>query len=108
MVGHIHHNRAIDGDTVAIEIIRYESRKEELVSPTDTPSGATVAGLMEPTAEASPSALEGLSSAEPRDGLREQGGLLYGRVVGIIRRTWRHYAGSLDPHFDASRIRSVS
>lgn len=93
ITGKLQVNRAIDGDLVAIEIISGETSaaaaqmEEEEKQDRETVSGASVA---EETAEATVEAVEGLS--------RENGGgFLQGRVVGIIRRNWKSYAGSLDP-----------
>ena len=102
-------NRAVNGDLVAIEI---------LTTSTDDPHDATVpvksnnnnnnstssstirddnavevsADTAEPTAEL----LEGLVPSSSSTALGKQRITFYGRVVGIIKRNWRQYAGSLD------------
>lgn len=62
------------------------------------------AGVREETAAPTAAAMEGLSEgnnaqAPSTFGLFQQdgqGGVLYGRVVGVIRRNWRQYAGSIE------------
>jgi len=101
-------NRAVNGDLVAIEI---------LTTSTDDPHDAIVpvissnnnnstsssmtrddnavevsADTAEPTAEL----LEGLVPSSSSTALGKQRITFYGRIVGIIKRNWRQYAGSLD------------
>jgi exosome complex exonuclease DIS3/RRP44 len=100
-------NRALDGDVVAIEIVHEEDEKVTASSvdsntigdsATNNPA-AGVGEVNQGTMEASTALIEGLSvggsAAAP----------LRGRVVGIIRRNWKQYAGSLipfnDPHSSA-------
>ena len=81
-------NRAISGDSVAVQL---------LTDPTPDPNPshnntntAPVTGAAAETAEASTAAIEGLSlsSATSQE--------LHGCVVGILRRSARQYAGSID------------
>ncbi len=109
--GHKRVNRAVDGDVVAIELMNFPfdwaTEEEEEEDSRGNPSqdgnsnmGATIAAeTADPTIEA----LEGiqssssLSSSSSRQSNKEDTNdeQLHGRVVGIIRRNWRQYAGSL-------------
>lgn len=77
-------NRSLDGDVVAIEEISGPSS----ASPFSSASADTLAdaaAIPEETAPISNDQLENLAPATR-----------YARVVGIIRRNWRHYAGSIN------------
>ncbi|KAJ1403818.1 hypothetical protein B484DRAFT_404970, partial [Ochromonadaceae sp. CCMP2298] len=103
-------NRALDGDVVALELC-------EAADPNDTDkdmgtSGSEGGGMVvgEETAEPSAEAMEGIASASASFSTSKStptsasasapsdlhAGPLYGRVVGVIKRNWRQYAGSLD------------
>jgi exosome complex exonuclease DIS3/RRP44 len=75
-------NRAIDGDVVAVELIDSRSMNIDVRDLSIISSGV-VAETAEPTIEA----IEGLPL--------ERSTVQHGRVVGIVRRNWRQYAGSL-------------
>jgi exosome complex exonuclease DIS3/RRP44 len=122
VTGHIRVNRAVDGDVVAIELVaapenetdeqakRMEQQLRGLEGGEERGNDAAAEGsdLQEPTLEA----LEGISAPAPANkdqklstGSKQQQAtkpgedasqLLYGRVVGVIRRNWKQYAGSLD------------
>ena len=95
-------NRALDGDVVAIEILEQQSSGDTsnmFIDTNNNSNDAMPLGLGEvstSTAEASDFQIEGIapSSTTANSGLRESE---RGRVVGIIRRNWRQYAGSLVP-----------
>ena len=75
-------NRAIDGDVVAVELI--DSRSVNIdIHAVCIISSEVAAETAEPTIEA----IEGLPL--------ERSAVQHGRVVGIVRRNWRQYAGSL-------------
>jgi exosome complex exonuclease DIS3/RRP44 len=76
-------NRAIDGDVVAVHLQESMASRAPDFALTPTITSDVAAE----TAEASVEAIEGLPS-EPAPAQN-------GRVVGIIRRNWRQYAGSL-------------
>jgi exoribonuclease R len=84
-------NRALDGDLVAVEIISAaEQSAEESKSSISLHSSEiekNSVGIAEETAVPSAADLEGLQ--------KQSGGDKEGRVVGIIRRNWRQYAGSV-------------
>jgi exosome complex exonuclease DIS3/RRP44 len=111
-------NRAIDGDVVAIELLAGAPTAAELSADArllgHEAVGAPAAGVQEETAEPSVDELEGIptgpaesaSAAAPSAtglfGAKDSTATLYGRVVGVIRRNWRQYAGSLEFTSDAS------
>jgi exosome complex exonuclease DIS3/RRP44 len=93
-------NRAIDGDLVALELVDPSSvsgssamdlggEEEAAVQKSAEETGASVPNE---NAEATYDVIEGIASEEKTTGSVA----LQGRVVGIIRRNWRQYAGSLD------------
>lgn len=86
LLGKLQVNRAIDGDLVAIELVSGSADQRDDRETSTVPLSS--AALAEETAEASVEAIEGISGGSS---------VLQGRVVGIIRRNWRNYAGSLDP-----------
>lgn len=99
ITGHLHVNRAIDGDTVVVQLLSPE--EEAVVDAIVT--GRTVkpiaVAVAPQTAEATPEAEEGLADEQTQStvsaavtGFRA----LRGRVVGILKRTWKQLAGSLD------------
>ena len=77
--GSVSINRALDGDVVAIEEISQPAASVPESAP------APGSAIPEETAPISNDQLESLVPATR-----------YARVVGIIRRNWRHYAGSVD------------
>ena len=93
-------NRALDGDLVAVEIITEGSDDKRandggIIDDLCAVSLSSSTIIAEPTAAPTPSAMEGLevnSSVTPEKNEK------FGRVVGIIRRNWRQYAGSLIPY----------
>ena len=97
----INNNRAIDGDTVVVEVLREESHSSFAVSVDNSQGGDAQVGS--DTAEASVAGVEGLPySAVPStsDGgkVRVDGGDAgdrKGRVVSVLKKTWRQFAGSL-------------
>lgn len=101
--GDVNVNRALDGDVVAVELIETETGEDSVTfKSTDAPLG--VGEISCSTADASSSQIEGLAVSTDQDQPRAQSpeqlgkeSPLKGRVVGIIRRNWRQYAGSLVP-----------
>lgn len=80
--GREYSNRAIDGDVVAVELI--DTRSVNInVRDVCIISSEVTSETAEPTIEA----IEGLPL--------ERSAVQHGRVVGIVRRNWRQYAGSL-------------
>lgn len=84
--GYLNVNRAISGDSVAVRLLSDE--REAPPVPKTEPKAQIVAGIAAETAEASPAAIEGLISNSSKE--------LQGCVVGILRRSPRQYAGSID------------
>ncbi|EER07923.1 mitotic control protein dis3, putative, partial [Perkinsus marinus ATCC 50983] len=88
--GRFNINRAVDGDVVAVE---------EIHTPTSTSSNDdgddddNVAVLPTSGAEAMEERVLEEESTTPEGGIIEK----EGRVVGIIKRNWREYAGTLRP-----------
>lgn len=82
-------NRALDGDLVAVEIISATEESEQLkeISLHSSEMEKNSVGIAEETAIPSAADLEGLQKQSEGD--------KQGRVVGIIRRNWRQYAGSV-------------
>jgi exosome complex exonuclease DIS3/RRP44 len=111
-------NRAIDGDVVAVELLPGPPTAEELSADArllgHEAAEAPAAGVQEETAEPGVDELEGIPTgpAEPTSaaapsaaglfGAKDSTAALYGRVVGVIRRNWRQYAGSLEFTSDTS------
>jgi exosome complex exonuclease DIS3/RRP44 len=99
-----HVNRAIDGDMVAIELI--SSAEANRLSSDDLLVSDKAMSLRDElvvsteTADASYEQIEGLSSLASSTGASTASSSatteLYGRVVGIMKRNWRQYAGSID------------
>lgn len=99
-------NRALDGDVVAIEIIE-EAGNATLSNDGNSLNKASAAGVGEVnqgTLEASTAMIEGLSVAAQGT---QAAVALKGRVVGIIRRNWKQYAGSLIPFSDSPASKTV-
>lgn len=97
--GGAHVNRAIDGDVVAVEIIAGLSDDSGQLSQSCPPaeassssssssSSTSSAQIAAETCEATPEAVEGLAPSAVTVPQR-------GRVVGIVRRGTRTYAGSI-------------
>lgn len=87
-------NRATDGDVVAVELLEGsedEAEEADLASAVEATPAEEPVHIAEPTLAPSVEAIEGLPI--PREPATHS---LRGRVVGIIRRNWRNYAGSLD------------
>lgn len=78
-------NRAIDGDVVAIQILDNDPDVAKEIEKTTTESDGTARVVGAGTLEPSTAVIEGTAVAAT----------IYGKVVGIIRRNWRQYAGSL-------------
>lgn len=91
-------NRAVDGDVVAIELVdeallpgEEEFTRALLDGDVEALSAVVVGeGLAEPTPEAEEGIVIGGSG-----GGGGGDGRFFGKVVGIIKRNWRSYAGSL-------------
>jgi exosome complex exonuclease DIS3/RRP44 len=89
-------NRAIDGDLVALELVDpasvQTSSSSSAMDVGDDSVPAAEEGAIVPNenAEATYEAIEGIASDS------KVTVALQGKVVGIIRRNWRQYAGSLD------------
>ena len=90
--GRMRVNRALDGDVVAVELVDSERDEADAPSSVDDGTRGPVEAVAE-TAEPTIAAVEGLSE-ESSDSSKEKP--LYGRVVGIVRRNWRQYAGVLE------------
>ena len=91
--GRMRVNRALDGDVVAVELLDSERDEAEVpLAPVESQVSSNVEATAE-TAEPTIAAIEGLSE-EPSNSSKEK--TLYGRVVGIVRRNWRQYAGVLE------------
>lgn len=98
-------NRALDGDVVAIEILEGEEPQEMEVDAQRSELPTGVGEVMASTAEASSFQIEGLSTpgdklgggSKKRKTVEALEAVERGRVVGIIRRNWRQYAGSMVP-----------
>lgn len=90
-------NRAFDGDIIAVELCDSEKDDGEVELP-DFDNEEELNIMVPATNEASIEQLEGLSGSENSAQTVADGsvGYLSGRVVGIIRRNWKKYAGSLE------------
>eukprot|EP01041_Mallomonas_annulata_P005740 gene5740-11608_t len=113
-------NRALDGDVVVIQIIPdHEINATATATATSNISNTTAVevGISDVTAEATPEAIEGISSSSTSGNVQATSSKStmkatststststpsviviapYGRVVGILKRTWKQYAGSID------------
>ena len=98
-------NRSVNGDVVAIELVEYpfdwsteedEVEDGRLDSSQDRGNNAG-AMIAAETADPTMEMLEGIQSSSSRQSVKKDTNdeQLHGRVVGIIRRNWRQYAGSL-------------
>lgn len=103
-------NRAIDGDLVVIEVVPYEEymskecdefedkkyKLEEMIIAADSaePSYELIDGLDSSTIISATTSNETSSIENNISQRRHQ---VYGKVVGIMRRNLRQYAGSVDP-----------
>ena len=92
LVGESSINRAVDGDVVAVEIISHEEVNTIKSKLKKTITNIDNINIGDDVAEPSIEILEGL----PDQDNKNDDSILYGRVVGIIRRNWRLYAGSID------------
>lgn len=106
-------NRAVDGDVVAIELVDGPPTDEEDRLSFISSGGLSGsrkeegAGVREETAALTADALEGIAHLPAKSSNSKTAtnvfssefpaGDLFGRVVGVIRRNWRQYAGSLEP-----------
>jgi len=106
-------NRAVDGDVVAIELVDGPPTDEEdrlsFISSGGQSGSRTEegAGVREETAALTADAIEGIAHLPAKSSNSKAAtnvfssefpsGELFGRVVGVIRRNWRQYAGSLEP-----------
>lgn len=103
-------NRAVDGDVVAIELVAgpptaEEERLSAISSGFAAHTSEETVGVREETAAATADEIEGIAHTKRSDGkiatnvfsAEFASGELHGRVVGVIRRNWRQYAGSLEP-----------
>lgn len=106
-------NRAVDGDVVAIELVDGPPTDEEDRLSFISSGGlsgirsAEAAGVREETAALTADAIEGIAHLPAKSSNSKvatnvfssefPAGELFGRVVGVIRRNWRQYAGSLEP-----------
>ncbi len=112
-------NRAVDGDLVAVEII---DEKDEIMNTNDLlvdslASNTGSINVMEETAEPSIATIEGLqldtgnkeedATTVDASSVAASDATLYGKVIGIIKRNWRQYAGSIDMEgkFDYAVVR---
>jgi exosome complex exonuclease DIS3/RRP44 len=99
IVGKENLNRGIDGDVVVVELV------DQTEGSTTTPSGMNDDTLIEESnaveKDQSAAITESADLAD-RDFLPDLS-LAQGRVVGIIRRNWKEYAGTLRSEEDASR-----
>ncbi len=98
--GMLNVNRAIDGDLVALELLDASSAAIDSCMDVDEPEegdAVTTGGASVPdaNAEASYEAIEGIVAAQSSSS-KSAPAPLQGKVVGIIRRNWRQYAGSID------------
>lgn len=93
---------------VAIELVRTPpTAEEDRLSAISSGEGSAAArdtgsvGVMDSTAEATANEIEGIAASSGKVATNVfsaefEGGDLYGRVVGVLRRNWRIYAGSLE------------
>lgn len=89
----------MDGDVVAVQLC-----DKIVATPINTQTTGSSTGIWEETGESSVEALEGLPETATQDATQDtQIGSAtsspeqyYGKVVGVIKRNWRQYAGSID------------
>ncbi|KAJ7555172.1 hypothetical protein O6H91_05G024900 [Diphasiastrum complanatum] len=90
-------NRAFDGDVVAVELLPQECWQDGSgkIVEDDDEEEEEVVGLVPASADDAPKnqALEGMSEKSISIGIARP----TGRVIGIIKRNWRPYCGSLEP-----------
>eukprot|EP01039_Chlorochromonas_danica_P002768 gene2768-3022_t len=89
LVGAENINRGLEGDLVAVALLRSSSSSSSSITPILPPSAQDEVTMALTEAEPSYQDLEAL----PPD---ESAQVAHGRVVGIIRRSLRQYAGSVD------------
>ena len=111
VVGPSRVNRAVDGDVVALELCEADATPSEAafdrllasIGSTSNNVPANMAGIQDENLEVSAEMQEGGSSAaaggggdetDSENGSSKGSEKLCARVVGIIRRNWRQYAGS--------------
>ncbi|KAH7283674.1 hypothetical protein KP509_34G018800 [Ceratopteris richardii] len=94
--GRINMNRAFEGDVVAVELLPEDQWKEgntlKLIEDEEDEVEEKV-GLAPDSVDAAPTSLQ----AKPGDFGSKIGSRTCGRVVGIIKRNWHSYCGSLEP-----------
>jgi len=94
-------NRAVDGDVVAIELVDEawlpgEEMFCKAIEEENT-TALAAASVGEEVAECSPEAEEGIvGDASGQKNGAGADARLHGKIVGIIKRNWRKYAGSLE------------
>jgi hypothetical protein len=91
IVGMENVNRAVDGDLVAIQILK--SRPTSIVLPVTVQE--TEAGIIADSAEASAEAMDAVDVVSADSSAPQDTSVEYGRVVGIVKRQPKQYAGSL-------------
>jgi exosome complex exonuclease DIS3/RRP44 len=89
-------NRALDGDIIALELIDGPAENGSSDGSIDAPAATGEGVISSNTAEAEAYQIEALPQPEKPSALAPSDGQ-FGRVVGIIKRNWRQYAGSLVP-----------
>lgn len=95
-------NRGVDGDIVAVQLCDTEYDNDVLSVVVTESNVDDAVGIHDMTATPTPEAIEGIAvtatTTTSNGGSSSKVGssAVYGRVVGIIRRNWRQYAGSLD------------
>ena len=107
-------NRALDGDLVAVEVLstsssssgsgeaKQDGGEQGGFSSFQTSAASVIA---DPTAAPTPAAIEGLAD---NTSATTNSADKYGQVVGIIRRNWRQYAGTLIRYDGGSATSSSS
>lgn len=118
ILGFLNTNRAINGDLVAIELCENTVLPDSITTVVVNASNSTTTDsaidndiyyndihsntaaselhVVQETAEPSSADLEALATTTTVSNKRNDSDRLNGRVVGIIKRNWRQYAGSLD------------
>lgn len=97
-------NRAVDGDVVAVELIdeAWMVGEEEFCRAIEEGEGAAAVAVAaaaivpDELAEPTPEVEEGLAALQASTPGSGSTPGLFGKVVGIIKRNWRQYAGSLE------------
>ncbi|KAL2609132.1 hypothetical protein R1flu_027705 [Riccia fluitans] len=88
--GRMDMNRAFDGDVVAVELLPEDQWQAnslgKIAEDADEDDNEEAVGLVPDVAEAVTDTVAAGRAGRPR-----------GRVIGIIKRNWRQYCGSLDP-----------